>query len=47
MNKKNVLSCTGGGGEPLNRIYYGRNSVIVNNYWRSRSDNVTKFNRQH
>ena len=47
MNKKNVLTCAGGGGEFLNRIHYGGNPAFFNNYWCSCRDNITKFNRQH
>ncbi len=47
MKKRTVNILTGGGGEPLNRIYYGGNPVIPHNYWCSSRDNFTKFNRQH
>ena len=47
MNKKNVLTCAGGGGEPLNRVHNGRDTFIPHNYWRSGRNNVTKFDGQH
>ena len=47
MNKKNVLTCAGGGGEPLNRLYNGGDTFISNNYWCRCRDNVAKFNRQY
>ncbi len=46
MNKKNVLPHAGGG-EPLNRIYYGRNIIVVDNNRRSCRDNVAKFDGQY
>ncbi len=48
MNKKNVLSSAGGGGgAPLNRIYYGRDFTLSNNYWCSCRDNIAKFDGQY
>ncbi len=47
MNKKNVLSCTGGGGAPLNRIYYGRNIIVLDNNRRSCRDNVAVAHGKH
>ncbi len=47
MNKKNVLLCTGGGGEPLNRVHYGGNPVIPNNNRRSCRDNAAVAHRQY
>ncbi len=47
MNKKNVLTCAGGGGAPLNRIYYGRNIIVFDNNRCSCCDNVTKFDGQY
>ena len=47
MNKKNVLPCTGGGGAPHNPVHKGRDTSVINNYWCSSRDNVTKFDGQH
>ncbi len=47
MKKRTVNILTGGGGEPLNRIYYGGNPVIPHNYWRSSRDNSAIAHGEH
>ena len=47
MKKRTVNILTGGGGEPLNRIYYGRNIIVFDNNRCSSCDNVTKFDGQY
>ena len=47
MKRRKVLTCAGGGGEFLNRLYYGRNIIVLDNNRCSRCDNAAKFNRQH
>ena len=45
MNKKNVLTCAGGGGASLNRLYYGRNIIVLDNNRCSCRDNAAEFDR--
>ena len=47
MNKKNVLTCAGGGGAPLNPVHNGGKPVIPYNYWRSCRDNASVAHWQH
>ena len=47
MNKRRVLTCAGGGGEPLNPIYNGRNIIYFEKNSCSSCDNVTKFDGQY
>ena len=47
MNKKNVLTYTGGGGGSLNRFYNGRDIIIPHNYRRSCSDNASVAHWQY
>ena len=47
MKRRNVLTWTGGGGESLNRVHYGGDTSVINNYRCSCCDNFTKFDGQH
>ena len=47
MNKKNVLTCAGGGGAPHNRVNNGGENFIPKNYRCSCSDNAAVAHWQH
>ena len=47
MKKRNVSILSGGGGASLNRLYNGRDIIVINNYWCGSGDNLTKPYRQH
>ena len=47
MKRRKVLTCAGGGGEFLNRLYYGRNIIVIDNNRRGRCDNAAVTHRQH
>ncbi len=47
MNKKNVLTCAGGGGACSTGLHNGRDTFISNNYWCGGSDNAAIAHRQH
>ncbi len=47
MNKKNVLTCAGGGGACSTGLHNGRDTFISNNNRRSSRDNAAIAHRQH